>query len=211
ITLETKPFRESIGFQLPEENLQIISKSNKNDVIDFTNTPDPLTATSNATHDNDFIINPLKRKHSSGGIDQRNIPAGSNLKSDDQPIRLDDNLSSSPSSSSSPSNDYESKAKKACFRTTTSPNSSVGKPSSLPPLPTSTSGELHTPTLTDKDSPDILLSSAIEKSDCQVSDLCYRLDCILSCYSDSNSNNNLRGLTLIVEMWYIEKRHSTVS
>nr|CAH8829657.1 unnamed protein product [Trichobilharzia regenti] len=167
ITLETKPFRESIGFQLPEENLQFISKSNKNDVIDFTNTPDPLTATSNATHDNDFIINPLKRKHSSGGIDQRNIPAGSNLKSDDQPIRLDDNLSSSPSSSSSPSNDYESKAKKACFRTTTSPNSSVGKPSSLPPLPTSTSGELHTPTLTDKDSPDILLSSAIEKSDCQ--------------------------------------------
>ncbi|CAH8832045.1 unnamed protein product [Trichobilharzia szidati] len=170
ITLETKPFRESIGFQLPEENLQFITKSNKNDVTDFANTPDPLTTTSNATHDNDFIINPLKRKHSSGSsIDQRNIPASSNPKSDDQPIRLDDNLSSSsPSSSSSPpSNDYESKAKKVCLRTTSPNNSSIGgKPSSLP-LPTSTSGELHTPTLTDKDSPDILLSSAIEKSDCQ--------------------------------------------
>ncbi|CAH8457518.1 unnamed protein product [Schistosoma mattheei] len=153
ISLETKSFRESIGFSLPQDTDQFVGHNNKctlTTVDDYSNKTNPLITTSNLTgnnDNNDTVLNSLKRKHSCD----------------------DDDM-----------NEYEPKAKRVCVSSVSGnekSNSHIQHPASVNTTTNSNSSsdELQTPTLlTDKDGAGIFLptlssplSSSVIKTDHQ--------------------------------------------
>ncbi|VDO69046.1 unnamed protein product [Schistosoma curassoni] len=200
ISLETKSFRESIGFCLPQDTDQFVGHNNKctlTTVDDYSNKTNLLITTSNLTgnnDNNDTVLNSLKRKHSCDDDDSNNISQpnttglNSFVKSNeqiDEPI-INNTVSLSPSSSSSSVNEYEPKAKRVCVSSVSGneknekSNSHIQHPASINTTTSSNSNsdELQTPTLlTDKDGAGIFLptlssplSSSVIKTDHQVSD-----------------------------------------
>ncbi|CAH8458927.1 unnamed protein product [Schistosoma guineensis] len=196
ISLETKSFRESIGFCLPQDTDQFVGHNNKctlTTVDDYSNKTNLLITTSNLTgnnDNNDTVLNSLKRKHScdddSNNINQPNTTGlNSFVKSNeqiDEPI-INNTVSLSPSSSSSSVNEYEPKAKRVCVSSASGieknekSNSHIQHPASINTTTSSNSNsdELQTPTLlTDKDGAGIFLptlssplSSSVIKTDHQ--------------------------------------------
>ncbi|CAH8461459.1 unnamed protein product [Schistosoma curassoni] len=197
ISLETKSFRESIGFCLPQDTDQFVGHNNKctlTTVDDYSNKTNLLITTSNLTgnnDNNDTVLNSLKRKHSCDDDDSNNISQpnttglNSFVKSNeqiDEPI-INNTVSLSPSSSSSSVNEYEPKAKRVCVSSVSGneknekSNSHIQHPASINTTTSSNSNsdELQTPTLlTDKDGAGIFLptlssplSSSVIKTDHQ--------------------------------------------
>ncbi|CAH8463852.1 unnamed protein product [Schistosoma haematobium] len=178
ISLETKSFRESIGFCLPQDTDQFVGHNNKctlTTVDDYSNKTNLLITTSNLTgnnDNNDTVLNSLKRKHSCDDDDSNNISQpnttglNSFVKSNeqiDEPI-INNTVSLSPSSSSV--NEYEPKAKRVCVSSVSGnekngkSNSHIQHPASINTTTSSNSNsdELQTPTLlTDKDGAGIFL------------------------------------------------------
>ncbi|CAI2724684.1 unnamed protein product [Schistosoma spindalis] len=178
ISLETKSFRESIGFCLPQDTDQFVGQNNKctlTTIDDYSNKTNPLITTSNLTgnnRNNDTVLNSLKRKHSCDDDDSNNIsqPNTTGLNSFvkpneqiDEPI-INNTVSLSPSSSSV--NEYEPKAKRVCVSSVSGndknekSNSHIQHSSSISTTTSSNNNadELQTPTLlTNKDGTGIFL------------------------------------------------------
>ncbi|CAH8454867.1 unnamed protein product [Schistosoma rodhaini] len=195
ISLETKSFRESIGFCLPQDTDQFVRENNKcilTTVDDYSNKTNPLI-TSNLTgnnDNNDTVLNSLKRKHSCDDDDSNNISQpnttglNSFVKSNeqiDEPI-ISNTVSLSPSSSFSSANEYEPKAKRVCVSSVSGndknekSDSHIQHPASVNTTTNNNNAdELQTPTLlTDKDGAGVFLptlssplSSSVIKTDHQ--------------------------------------------
>ncbi|KAK4472564.1 hypothetical protein MN116_003804 [Schistosoma mekongi] len=171
ISLETKSFRESIGFHLPQDTQQLVVRVNnkKCNLVEYSNKINSLIETDLIGDANNCILNSLKRKYpcdDSNIVGQRNTTGNVNIKSEnEQSDELVDN-DVSESTSSLPLNDYEPKPKKVCINSATPSDTTVKSNSTFMQQPasdattiTTTTDELQTPTLIDKDHTDVFLPS----------------------------------------------------